>query len=143
MLGAGSHRHATDRATDRRPEIEVHHCHRDAQFAAGRAHLRSHPVLSAGQAGRGKRDSAHLLAPTRESDRRLRDRTVWMTAALRGATTPRENESPESAPMLAGGGGKSGTMIPQPVESQPEQPEQPELQLKPQLEGEAHPTSAI
>ena len=61
-----------------------------------------------------------------------------MSAALHGATTPRVVESPDSA--LAGGGGDEGSMIPQPVESQPErQPQQPE----PQPESAVRSSSAI
>src|SRR5690242_19591872 len=48
-----SDQHAQDRGTDRRTEARFHHCHRDAQHAAGCPLRRSGGVLLSGGNGRG------------------------------------------------------------------------------------------
>ena len=46
LLGARPHRHAAHRGADRRPQARLHHRHRDAQHAAGRARLGLHRASS-------------------------------------------------------------------------------------------------
>ena len=73
------HRHRAHRGPDSGVEKGLHHRHRHAQHAAGRAHLGLHRVLLPRRTGRIRHDAQDFHQPGAEADGGLRDRTVWLS----------------------------------------------------------------
>ena len=78
-LRARPARHRAHRGIDSGIEKGLHHRHRHAQHAAGRAHLRSDRVFLPGRTGRVRRDRENFHQPGKKTDGRLCDRPVRLS----------------------------------------------------------------